>query len=735
MTEVSATGTRSPAAASAGATAPVALDPVGQTLVAWFAGHHARPYSEASVTAALPDGFDGRDPAMLARALATVGLKSRLVLRRLSQIDPVVLPCILFRSDGSPVILTGLSHDRKTCITLDPAAGTPETEIKRHDLTRQIQRDVMLVTPEGDRAESRLAPEAKALGAARRHWFWDAVRANRSAWAQVVIAAFCVNLLSLALPIFVMNVYDRVIPNLAFVTLWTLALGVGLALLLDMALRALRAGVVEGIGRRVDIRASANLFRQAMDVRLLDRPGGAAGIASRIRDFDAVRDFFGSSSFVSAIDLVFIGIFLAALWFIVGPLALVALVAVPVVLILAILAQIPLGRAAAKAQQMAAKRHTVLVESLIGIETVKSLNAEPVVQREWENAVAASSRVGGRGRFWSNVAASGTQLATQLVSVIIIVWGVFLVAEGSITVGALIAANILAGRVLAPLGAITQTIFRTQHAFKAMASLEEFMAIPNERGPFVRSDLRVTSGALEMRKLNYTYPGAEMPALSDFSLSIAAGETLALVGRVGSGKTTLGKMLAGLLQPQSGSILIDGTGILQFDPAELRDGIGYLPQDPGLFTGTLRENLVIGRPRATPDEIRRALYLAAMDETVAALPEGLEHYIGENGNRLSGGQRQGLALARLLLRRPRLLFLDEPSNAMDQQMESRVASRLTELCGAGTGLILCTHRQSLAAIAPRFVVIDKGRKMLDGPRDEVLDRLRSAATASPPARV
>jgi ATP-binding cassette subfamily C protein LapB len=712
---------------------PAQQDPLGLALVEWFAAHHVRPFSAAGVAAALPDRFEGRDRAMLARALATVGLKSRLVLRRLAQLDPVVLPCLLFRKDGTPLILLAISRDRGICRILDLAAGTPETEVPRRDLQRRIEREVMLVTVEGDRAESRLSPEARALAPARRHWFWDAVRANWGGWSQVVLAALCINLLSLALPIFVMNVYDRVIPNLAFITLWTLALGVGLAILLDMGIRALRAAVIEGIGRRVDIRASANLFRQAMGIRLLDRPGGAAGIASRIREFEAVRDFFGSASFVSAIDLMFIGIFLFALWFIVGPLALVALAAVPVVIVLALIAQLPLGDAAAKAQQMASKRHTVLVETLIGIETVKSLNAEPVMQREWENAVAASARVGGRGRFWANIAASGTQLATQAVSVIIIVWGVFLVAEGRITVGALIAANLLALRVLAPLGTITQTIFRAQHAFKAMAALEQFMALPDERGPFVKSDLRVREGALALRTVSYRYPGAETAALAGVSLEVAAGETLALVGRVGSGKTTLGKLIAGLLQPESGSILIDGAGIAQFDPAELRDGIGYLPQESELFTGTLRENLVLGRPRATPEEMQRALYLAAMDEFVAALPEGLEHFIGENGNRLSGGQRQGLALARLLLRQPKLLFLDEPTNAMDQQMEGRVAARLAELGATGTGMILCTHRQSLAAIAPRFVVIEKGKKVLDGPRDDVLNRLRQAAPGRPVA--
>jgi ATP-binding cassette, subfamily C, bacterial LapB len=368
----------------------------------------------------------------------------------------------------------------------------------------------------------------------------------------------------------------------------------------------------------------------------------------------------------------------------------------------------------------------VLVESLLGIEAVKSLNAEPVMQREWEAAIAASSRISGRTRFWSGLATNGTQLVQQGVSVGIIVWGVYLVAEGRITVGALIAANILAGRALAPLAAISQTIFRAHYAVRAMAALDALMALPRERSDVVRSDLRVTRGAVEFREVVFRYPGAEHPAVNGLTLEIRPGETVALLGRVGSGKTTVGKLLNGLLPAESGNILIDGNAIAQFDPAELREGVGYLTQDSELFTGTLRENMTIGRPSASDEEVRQALHLAGMDGFVAANPDGLDLFIGEKGNRLSGGQRQGVALARLLLRKPRVLFLDEPTNAMDQQMEAAFIQRIASLKAELSTLILCTHRMSLAATAERFVVLDQGRKVLDGPKEEVMNTLRAA---------
>jgi ATP-binding cassette subfamily C protein LapB len=714
--------TRAPAVTSPAAPPPA--PPAAQRLVAWLAAHHRQPFSSAALRGALPEGFDPRDPAMLSRALAAVGLKSRLVLRSLKQVDPAVLPAVVFAKGGTPLILLRLSRDRRIATVVDPATGGLEREEKRRRLARRIGPEMLLVAPAGDRAESRLAPETRAAGADRRHWFWGPVRDNWGGWLQVMLAALAANLLALALPLFVMNVYDRVIPNLAYVTLWTLAAGVGLALLLDLAVRALRAGVLERIGRRVDGAAAATLFRHALNVRMLDRPGGAAGVASHFRDFDAVREFFASATFVSVIDLLFIGVFLGVLYMIVGELAFVALAAVPLVLVIALLAQLPMGGLVRRAQQMAGKRHVVLVETLLGIETVKSLNAEPVMQREWESAVSASSRVNGRSRVWAGFATSSTVLIQQAVSVLTVVWGVFLIAEGAITVGGLIAANILAGRALAPLASIAATVTRAQYAMRAMGALSRFMQLPAETGPEVRSSLRVTDARLELKGVSYSYPAAEVPALREVSLSVAPGETLALLGRVGSGKTTLGKLLCGLLAHERGQILVDGQALGQYEPAELRDGIGYLPQDPELFTGTLRENLVIGRPEATDAEIERALHLAGMERYVAEQPEGLGFFVGEKGCRLSGGQRQGLALARLLLRRPRLLFLDEPTNAMDQEMEGRVVARLAELSAAGTGMILCTHRQSLAAIAPRFVVMDAGRVVLDGPQAEVIERLR-----------
>ncbi|MEM7731904.1 MAG: type I secretion system permease/ATPase [Pseudomonadota bacterium] len=697
---------------------------LGLSAVAWMANFHGQPWSDEAVRARMVAGFDPRDPVSISRALAAVGLRSRIVLRRLGSIDPAVLPCLLFRDTGAPLVLVGFSPDKRSARVIDPERDEPEQETSLRDLKKRMRHEVMLVTPEGALADRKLseAPEKQ-----QKHWFWGPIRENRSGWAQVFFSALCINVLGLALPIFVMNVYDRVIPNLAFVTLWTLAVGVIIALVLDLALRSLRARALETVGRRLDTGIASSLFGHAMAMRPLSRKNGTSVLASHIRDFETVREFFSSASFVSLIDLFFIGVFIFVLYVLVGPLALVPLLAIPAVLILAFISQLPMSRIAIEAQELAGRRQSVLIESLIGLETIKTLNAEPVMQREWERASAASARVNGRTRFWSNFATSGTQMIQQFVSVAIIVWGVFLVFDGVITVGALIAANILAGRALAPLGAIAQTIFRGQYAIRSLRALTDFMAIAPERSAEVESSARITKGALVLDDVRFKYEGAERYALSGLSMELKAGGCVALLGRVGSGKSTMGKLLCSLLEPETGSVLIDGRSAAQYDPAELRAGVGYMPQDPEFFTGTLRENLVIGKPHATDEELEEALRDAAMARFVAADPAGISRFIGEKGAQLSGGQRQGLALARLMLRKPKLMFLDEPTNAMDHDMEMEIVRRLRALNKAGVGMILCTHRPALAQLADRWVVMDGGRVIVDDTRQAVTEQLRKKA--------
>lgn len=702
--------------------APEIMEAVG-----YFASFHARPFSREAVIGRLPVGIADNHTEMAVRMLDVIGLKAQVSQRKLSQIDAGSLPILLFRG-SAPVVLTALDIESGEAEILDPVAQSVD-RLAVSELQTQLERDVVLIAPKEAITASRLSPDARQIDSDDRHWLWSELKRHKPAWFQVTLAALGINIAGLALPIFVMNVFDRVIPNLAFVTLTTLTIGVCLALALDLLLRLLRSAIIQRVSRRTDLAVASNLFSIALRQRLLAREGGSAGAITNLRDFDTLRDFFTSSTLVSLIDLVFIGIFLFVLALIVGPLAWIPIMAIPTMLLLAVVAQIPISRAARQTQQMNVKRNVVLIETLNGLETIKSIGAEPVVQREWENAVAASSRVAAKTRNWSNFTGSATVFVQQLVSAGIICWGVFLVSEGSISLGALVAANILSGRILSPLAGITQTIFRANFALWSLRSINSFVKTELEQQSTLRSGLAVQNGRIRLEGVSFTYPEAQVVALQNISLQFEPEQTTALLGRIGSGKSTLGKLLNGTYVADEGTILVDGYEVAQYEPAELRRGIGYLPQDPVLFTGTIRENITMGLPDASDEDIRHALHLAGLDGFVGQLPEGVNFFIGEKGERLSGGQCQALSLARLMLRKPKFLFLDEPTNAMDHQTETVVIERLKELQSEGVGMVLSTHRMSLAAIAERFVVLEKGQVVMNGPREVVMEKLISTTPA------
>lgn len=690
----------------------------------WLARNFSQPVAPSAVEQKMPAGYERMGMEIMPRLLQTVGLKAEFSNLAPTKADPIVLPSVIFDREGNPAILKDISNGGDTIHVIGfEDEKTVERILQPGRLKQEYRSALLLVSVESDVVTARRDGSIDPAPATSRDWFWKPVRRHWSDWIQIMIAALGINVLGLALPIFVMNVYDRVIPNLALVTLWTLAAGVGIALLFDLLLKIIRTTVLERAGRRIDLTIASSLFSHAMNIRMLERRGGAPTIASQIRDFESVREFFTSNSFVAVVDLFFVGIFIFVLWMIVGPIAIVPLLAVPLVIVIALISQVPISASIELLQQLSAKKHLVLMETLLGIETVKSVNGEPLMQREWERAVAASSRISGKTRFWSNFAISSTMMIQQGVSVVIILWGVYLVSAGEITIGGLIAANILAGRVLAPLGNISQTLVRAQQALSALSAISDYMKLPVETAAHVKSELEIVRGDVEMQGVTLAYPGSQVEALSEFSLKAKQGETIGILGRVGSGKTTIGKLIAGLIHTNSGIILVDGHEIQQYEPAVLRTGIGYLPQDPEMFTGTIRENVTIGKPDASDEEINRALYFSGMDYFVSENPEGLNQFVGEKGNRLSGGQRQSISLARLILRQPKLLFLDEPTNAMDHTTEATVTARLKELNNAGTTLLIATHRHSLTVILDRLVVVDKGRKILDGPRDKILAKL------------
>jgi len=658
---------------------------------------------------------------LLARACAQQGLKCEVRKIRLDRIPQMALPVILLAKTGGACVLVA-RQGRAGCEIATP--GGADSEIVE---TKALRRRYSGVAAFVSVAEGEDYAPAQRNG----NWLATAMGQAWEAWAQILIIAFMVNILGLAVPIFTMNVFDRVIPNMAFPTLWALAIGVGIALVMDSALRQFRAVLLDGTGRRVDMRVSAEIFEHATAMTLQARPGSAGAVASLIRDFDAVREFFTSASIIALTDLLFIGISVWILWLLIGQIAYIPLAAVVIVVAATLLIQIPLSRATRLTQRQSSKRHAVLVESLMQIESIKAANAEGVVQRKWEEALSAAARATSSSRRWSSLALYFTSTVQQFTSVLIIVWGVFLVFEGHISIGALIAANMLAARILNPLGNIAMTMARGQQALNALTGIAELMKLPRDGAQIAGGGPVVKEASVEFRHVVFSYPGQAAPALDEVSFRIPYGQKVGIVGKMGSGKTTIGRLLAGLYVPAKGAVLVSEADTRSYAPAELRAGVGYVPQEPELFTGTLRDNIVLGLPDASQDEIDWAVSMAGLQGLVASHPRGLAMEIGERGKGLSGGQRQAVAIARMILRQPKILFLDEPSSAMDSAAENMLVQMLTQWAAGGQRtLIVCSHRTPLLNAVDRIIVIDDGRLVADGPKADVISRQRGQTRQS-----
>ena len=700
-------------------------DPLAEALVV-LCRLLKRPLSREALTAGLPLEGGRLTPALAVRALNRAGFAARLVQRPLARLEGPLLPCVLLLSGRQAVVLLGRDADGRLRVALSEVDGGV-AEWEPRELEARYLGHALLAKP-------RLAQEAgDAVAAAPAgHWFWSVLWREWPLYGEVMAAALLINLFTLAGPLFIMNVYDRVVPNEAMATLWVLAVGALLAFGFDFVLRLLRGHVLDAAGRIADIRLASRIFAHVLGLEMRSRPASAGAFANHVREFESIREFFASATITTLIDLPFVLLFILVIWMVGGAVAAVPAVAVPLVLAAGLVLQIPLNRVIRRTFQEASRKHGVLVEAVSGLETIKSLGAEGHMQRAFEEAVAATAESANRARLYSSLTVHLAVLAANLVTVGVVVLGVYRIAAGEMTVGALVAATILAGRAMAPLGQVAGVLARFHQAKAAYETLNRIMRLATERPAgrrhLPRARLR---GAVTFRSVTFRYPGQELPALREASFHIEPGERVALVGRVGSGKTTVAKLILGLYAPEQGAVLVDGVDVRQIDPAELRRQIGYVPQDVVLFRGTLRENILIAAEDADEHAFLRAATLAGVEDFAARHPQGYELRIGERGEALSGGQRQAVAIARALLRDPPLLLLDEPTSAMDSGAEERLKARLSPAL-AGRTLLLVTHRGSLLSLVERLIVLDAGRVVADGPRDEVIralneGRIRGAA--------
>jgi len=646
-----------------------------------------------------------------------------------SRIPSYTLPVLMPLKDGRACILKAISNGMAQVYWAE--SGLQEFEIPVAELQALARSEVLVVKLPAQRSDQTLAPMHGQAFA----WFWGTLWRFRHFYVESMVATVLANVLTLASVFFTMNVYDRVVPTQAYASLWTLAIGTAVAAVLEFVMRWLKAKLVDLGGKKADLAINATLLREIMSIRLEHRPQSVGIFASSMRDFESLRDFFSSSSMVLLADLPFALMFLALIAMVGGNLVWVPLLTVPFLVVIGLLAQRPLMKAMRENMKEAGDKQSVLVEAVLNLEILKAHNAETYLQRRWESANLAGAESYKNIRSLTNLIMGITTTVQQLVTVVMVVVGVYLIHANQLTLGGLIAAVILAGRAISPLASIMSLASRYQQAKTSLETLDGLIKRPRDRSPgrtHVVPD--AIEGALEADAVGFAYPGEhKIPVIRNLSLKIDPGQKVAMLGRVGSGKSTLLRLMAGLYAPVSGNVRLDGVDMQQLEPSEVRSKVGYVGQEPQLFMGTLRDNLVLSDSWINSSQIHDVLRKLGLYEMVAAHPLGLDMPITEAGGGLSGGQRQLVSIARMMLRDPRMVFMDEPTSSMDQNTEARVIAVLKEWLHNRT-VLMSTHRPQLLEWADSIAVIDAGQCVAFGGKQEMLNKLTrgiEVKTASP----
>lgn len=692
------------------------IDPLLTSLV-FLTAHFGRAKSAEALRAGLAYDERGMGPNVFCEAAERLGLRTKTASRKsLSKISPHALPVVVILEKGQACVLLSLDGDRARVFL--PETGA-EKDVKLSALEKNYAGYVIYIHPRAEFTDAN-APQRFDSD---RHWFWGPFLDNADIYRNILISAVLINLFGLTSSIFVMTFYNRVIPNGAIETGWVLSIGALTVFLFDFILRTLRGYFIDFAGRRVDVIAARRIYDQLLNMKLSSRPASSGAFASMLRDFDSVREFMNSASMTALVDLPFCFFFLFVIGMLGGPIAVLLTVLVMIVLGVGAYLQIPLKAQVKKSAHISEAKHGLLVETIHSLETIKAVGADGRLRARYGDLVAESATYAQESRF---ISALGVNIATALqqsATVFIVLMGMYLVRDQDITMGALIACVLLAGRAIAPIGQAANLMSRYHSSISALKTLDKFMANPVERpahAPFLhRPSL---NGKLAFDSVSFSYPGTDRKILQDISFTIQPGEKVGLIGRIGSGKSTVARLIMGLYDPVEGALLADDTDYRQIDPADLRRNIAYIAQDVVLFRGTVRENIVIARPQATEEEILAASQAAGVHEFISRHPMGYDAPVGEGGGGLSGGQRQAIALARAMLMNPAIFVCDEPTNAMDMQAEESFVRHIREQVKDKT-FVLITHRQHLLALVDRLILVDQGKVIADGPRDQVLRAL------------
>lgn len=650
------------------------------------------------------------------KAAKKAGLKAKLAQKKIQQISPLTLPVIVVFKDGSSALFVGFDKKSSHVKLLFPNSGDMEHEIEREKFEEQYSGYLFYLGK-----DFKAYKEDNESRHHKGHWLWNTLKISLPIYRDILLASFVINVFALASPIFTMNVYDRVVPNFATHTLWTLAVGVIVVMVIDGILKFLRTNFIEIAAKKSDVIISSMLFERIMSLRMEVAPKNVGAFASNIKEFDSIRNFLTSSVILLIVDLPFTLLFLFVIFYIGGNLVIVPIGLMLILLLYTWVVKKPLFESIEASFEEGVRKNAILIESIAGLRDIKLMNAGGKFQWMWEQIVGSLAKKGLKSRFLSSSITTVTGLLVQLDTILVVAYGVYLINDGKLSMGGLIAVVIIASRTLAPIGQVAALISQYDQTKVAYKSLEGIMGLSVE----VEDEKRFLhkkeiEGDIEFKQVSFTYPNEEKPTLKDISFSIKKGERVALIGRNGSGKSTILKLMSGMYRAKDGTVLVDGLDIGEIHPAQFRAHLAIMPQDFNLYSGSLRDNLLMKDQNASDEMLLQAIQVGGLEYLVQNSKYGLEMPISERGLNLSGGQQQGVALARAFLTPFSIALLDEPTSFMDGMSEQIVSNALHKHLSQKTAII-ASHKNAILTLVDRVIVIDEGKVVFDGEKERFIN--------------
>jgi len=664
---------------------------------------------------------------MFVKSAKRIGLITKAVKRNLTEINQLALPSVLLLEDQKACILLNIDTKMGIAKVVFPEIGLGEVEIKLDELKKIFKRNldndrnVFLIKPAYN--FEKIADKNIEVEEPKK-WFWSTMRRNKKIYGLVVISAIFINIFVIFIPLFTMNVYDRVLPNKAVDTLFVLFIGISLVLIFDLIIKLIRSYFLEQASIRADIRMSSKIFDQLLNIKLESKPASTGLFVSRLQSFESVREFFTSATITVLVDIPFVLLFIGVIFYIGGPLGYVSVVTIILALSFSFFMQPSIKRAILGSTKEDQIKQTTLTETVTGLEIIKGVRAQNRMRTHWEKSISQTTYYGNKSIHLSQIVTMVTGFISQFSSIIIVAFGVTLASNGEITMGGIVASMMLNSRVIAPVSQIVGMIIRIDRTLISLNNIDDIMNMPVERSNIQKYLSRDNlKGDIVFKDVTFAYKERNFDILKNINLTIKHGENIGIVGKIGSGKSTLIKLIMNLYEPTKGSVLVDQTDVRQIDPVDLRRTIGYVPQEPFLFMGSIRDNITIGDPFATDEEILEASRIAGVHEILGKHEAGYDLMVGERGEGLSGGERQSVALARAIISKPKMLLLDEPTNAMDELSEIKFKNQIKNIIEDKT-LIIVTHKPSILSLVDKLIVVDDGKIVAFGPKEQVISKFQ-----------